>query len=77
MLMKQQFKTLGGAQRRAAFEVAHCNGRFFYNVVRCVKGEPDPSAAINVTRFIKYSWRLDRILRDTGIRKHVRKITGG
>lgn len=59
MLLKQEFKTLAGAQKRAAFENAHCEGRWTYSVVRCVEGDRD-LAEFNVLRFSKYTWRLER-----------------
>jgi hypothetical protein len=59
MLRKQEFKTLAGAQKRAAFETAHCGGRYLYSVVRCLEGERD-TAEFNVLRFTKYTWRLQR-----------------
>jgi hypothetical protein len=59
MLRKQEFKTLAGAQKRAAFETAHCEGRYRYDVVRCVEGDRD-LAEFNVLRFSKYTWRLQR-----------------
>ncbi len=60
MLRKQVFKTLAGAQKRAAFENAHSALHFFYRVVRFLEGERD-TAAFNVLRFSKYTWRIERI----------------
>ncbi len=59
MLRKQVFKTLAGAQKRAAFENAHCDGQYLYSVVRCLEGERD-TAEFNVLRFSKYTWRIER-----------------
>ena len=59
MLRKQIFKTLAGAQKRARFETAHCDGRYLYSVVRCVEGERD-TAEFNVLRFSKYTWQIER-----------------
>ena len=59
MLRKQEFKTLAGAQKRAAFETAHCDGRYLYSVVRCLEGERD-TREFNVLRFTRYTWRIER-----------------
>jgi hypothetical protein len=59
VLLAQEFKTLGGAQKRAAFENAHCGKRYFYTPVRCLDGQPDP-ARLNPDIFHKYTWRLER-----------------
>jgi hypothetical protein len=60
MLKAQQFKTLAGAQKRAAFENAHCKGRYLFQPVRCVNGEPD---SFPITAHIQYTWRLRRTIR--------------
>jgi hypothetical protein len=60
MLLKQQFKTLNGALKRAAFEHAHLNGYYECRAVRCLDGEPDPNdmdASIPRTR---YTWRIKK-----------------
>ena len=62
MIRKLEYKTLAGAQKRAAFETAHCDGRWLYSVVRFVEGERD-TAEFNVLRFSKYTWRLERTKR--------------
>lgn len=58
MILKQVFKTLAGAQKRAAFENAHCEGRWIYRVVRFDDKVSSPT------------WRLWRIHR--GLRCNVR-----
>jgi hypothetical protein len=62
VLRKQVFKTWAGAQKRAAFETAHCGGRWNYVAVRCIDGERD-TAEFNVLRFSKYTWQLWRAKR--------------
>lgn len=59
ILLKQEFKTLRGAQKRAAFETAHCGGRWKYSVVRCRYGDRDLEE-FNVLRYSRYTWRLER-----------------
>lgn len=58
MLLQQEFKTLAGAQKRAAFETAHCNGKYKYLVVRCYRGERD---ADGYDREREYTFRLERL----------------
>jgi hypothetical protein len=62
MLLKQEFKTLAGAQKRAAFENAHCDRRWVFSLVRCADGEPD-SAKYDPAKFSTYTWRLGRAKR--------------
>ena len=65
MLYQQVFKSLAGAQKRAAFERAHVkdgrrgnvNYRFF--VVRCVNGKPD-GEPFDSRR--KYDYRIEKTL---------------
>lgn len=66
MLYKQIFKTLAGAQKRAAFERAHAgdhgniNYRFF--TVRCLEdGTPDGQPYASGR---KYAYRIERTLGD-------------
>jgi hypothetical protein len=59
MLRKQEFKTLAGAQKRAAFENAHCDKRYHYAVVRCVAGVPDTDS-FNILRYSRYTWRIEK-----------------
>lgn len=56
MLLKQEFKTFDGAQRRAAFENAHSKLSRF-TVVRCVNGVPDTDPH-DASKYKKYTWRL-------------------
>jgi hypothetical protein len=58
-LLKQEFKTLSGAQKRAAFERAHCDGKYAYDIVRFIEDERDLKA-LNVLRWSEYTWRLER-----------------
>lgn len=60
MLLSQNFKTLAGAQKRAAFENAHCGKRYTYLPVRCRNGQPDSEP---LQRDREYTWRLDRFVR--------------
>jgi hypothetical protein len=53
------FKTLAGAQKRAAFETAHSK-TYVYQVIRCLDGKPN-FAPYNPT--YGYTWQLQRILR--------------
>ena len=62
MLLSQNFKTLAGAQKRAAFENAHCKSRYYFGVVRCLNGEPD-NQPLDRNRFKEYTWRLNRLIR--------------
>jgi hypothetical protein len=59
MIRKQEFKTLAGAQKRAAFENAHCDKRYNFTVVRFVEGERD-TREFNILRFSRYTWRIER-----------------
>ena len=59
MLLKQEFKTLEGAQKRAAFETAHCGGRWTYSSVRCLGGNRDLEE-FDPNIFPQYTWRLER-----------------
>lgn len=67
MLYTQVFKSLAGAQKRAAFENAHrkdgargnVNYRFF--VVRCINGAPDCEP---FNSRVKYDYRIEKTLRD-------------
>lgn len=67
MLLTQQFKTYDGAAKRARFETNHCNNRYYYEVVRCVNGEPD-KADYDAAKFKTYTWRLRRVARTTNAR---------
>lgn len=62
MLLVQQFKTLEGARKRAAFENAHCNARYRFTIVRCLKGEPDTFTFVP-NNFSEYTFRLKKELR--------------
>ena len=56
-LLVQQFKTLAGAQKRAAFKNAHSD-RYHYEIVRLVDGEID----VNPFGQSKtYTYRLNKI----------------
>jgi len=56
MLLKQVFKSLAGAQRRAAFENAHsANYRFL--VTRCIGGVPDEK---DFDFQQKYDYRIEK-----------------
>ena len=59
MILKKAYKTLNGAQKRAAFENAHCGGRYHYSVVRYVRDQPD-TTEVNIFNWGLYTWRLDR-----------------
>jgi len=67
MLYKQVFKTLEGAEKRAAFERAHVrdgqrgnvNYRFF--VIRCRDGVPDE---LPFDSKVKYDYRIQKTLSD-------------
>ena len=59
MLLKQSFKSLSGAQRRAAFENAHCDRKFVFTLVRCVGDEPD-TLAFTRERYGLYRWRIKK-----------------
>jgi hypothetical protein len=59
MIRKQVFKTLAGAQKRAAFENAHCDKRYSFTVVRFVEGERD-TREFNILRFSRYTWRIEK-----------------
>ena len=59
MLLKQEFKTLEGAAKRARFENAH-SAKHWFRVVRCrTDGNPDPYP-YDHTGTIKYVWRLSK-----------------
>lgn len=58
MLLKQEFKTLAGAQKRAAFENAHCDKRYLFTPVRCFNGVPDPGPYMSPSA--DYTWRLKK-----------------
>lgn len=62
MLLKQNFKTQAGAQKRAAFENAHCNSRYYFVAIRCLNGDPD-NQPLDRDRFNEYTWRLSRTVR--------------
>jgi hypothetical protein len=62
MLLKQQFKTMEGARKRAAFENAHCDRRFIFTPVRCVNGAPDPNPFEGNLMGL-YTWRLKKEMR--------------
>ena len=62
MLLKQQFKTLEGAQKRCRFENAHCDGKYTFKTVRCVNGEYDPHP-FGAHDMHKYTWRLEKTKR--------------
>ena len=64
MILKQAFRTLAGAQKRAAFENAHCGGKHHYSVVRFIGDKPDDEN-VNVFHWGKYTWRLERRTRTT------------
>ena len=64
MILKKVFKTLNGAQRRAAFENAHCEGKYHYDVVRFVGDKPDIEH-VHVLNWHKYTWRLERTTKIT------------
>jgi hypothetical protein len=68
MLLSQQFKTLEGALKRAAFERAHCNGRFHYKAVRCLDGVPDANEMdLDILRRrMRYTWRIEKTPRRFG-----------
>ena len=59
MILNKVFKTLNGAQKRAAFENAHCGGKYHYSVVRFFKGELD-TEPVAVFGWGYYTWRLER-----------------
>lgn len=61
MLLAQTFKTLEGAQRRAAFENAHSKTQM-YVVVRCIGGVVDTDA-FDKAKFARYEWRINRTKR--------------
>lgn len=63
MFLAQEFKTLAGAQKRAAFENAHCVGRYRYSVVKARDGECPDSLPFNPSIFKGYTWRLERKVR--------------
>ena len=64
MLLKQVFKTAEDADKRAAFETAHCNGKYFFRARRCVAGEPGPQP-FHRHRWSEYTWRIERTHRAT------------
>ena len=64
MILKKVYKTLNGAQKRAAFENAHCGGRYHYSVVRFIGDRVDPDQ-VNVFYWGKYTWRLKRETKTT------------
>lgn len=64
MILKKIFKTLNGAQKRAAFENAHCGGKYHYNVIRFVGDKPD-TEHVHVFNWHKYHWRLERTTKTT------------
>ena len=59
MILKQVFKTPHGADKRAAFENAHCKGKYLYTVVRFFCGELDVDPVVGY-RWDRYTWRLER-----------------
>lgn len=62
MLLKQQFKTLEGVQKRAAFENAHCANRYRFTAVRCRDGEKDLHE-FNRDDCARYTWRIEKQVR--------------
>ncbi len=58
MLLKQQFKTLEGVQKRVAFENAHSRTHQFKSV-RCVNGEPD-TREFGAHNMHDYTWRIEK-----------------
>jgi hypothetical protein len=66
MLLTQQFKTLQGALKRAAFEAAHCDKRYSYRVVRCLNGAPQwPTIPLDPDLMHRghYTWRIEKTKR--------------
>jgi len=59
MILKQVFKTAEGARKRAAFENAHCNGKYLYTTVRFFNGKPDTDPIVGY-RWRDYTWKLKR-----------------
>lgn len=59
MLLNQVFKTAEGAHKRAAFENAHCNGRYWYSTVRCLDGAVDTTFP-DQAKWSRYTWRIKR-----------------
>jgi hypothetical protein len=57
VILKQTFKTLAGAQKRAAFETAHSKSHRYVPVRCTVDGEVDPYV---MERDRDYVWRLER-----------------
>jgi hypothetical protein len=56
--MRQVFKTLEGALKRASFENAHCGGRWRFHAVRCL-----PDGQLDESEFVRgqnYTYRLRR-----------------
>ena len=64
MILKKVFKTPEGAHKRAAFENAHCNGKYHYRSIRFIGDKPD-TEPVNVFNWGKYHWRLERTTKTT------------
>jgi hypothetical protein len=62
MLLKQVFKSVSGAQRRAAFENAHSTTHR-YTIERCLGEEPD-KGEFSRERYATYTWRIRKEKRD-------------
>lgn len=57
--LAQVFKSYDGAQKRAKFENAHCDGKYIYTPIRFRCGEVDGEPMVQ-ERWLEYTWRLLR-----------------
>lgn len=64
MILAQVFKTGEGATKRAAFETAHCGGKYRYRAVRFYDSRRD-GEAFDSLRWKLYTWRLERVAQTT------------
>jgi hypothetical protein len=53
LVLKQIFKTYGGAYKRARFETAHSNPRFFYGVRRVQVEQRDRYGVVDTYRIVR------------------------
>jgi hypothetical protein len=60
MILRQEFKTSEGVNKRCRFENAHSNGLFRYQPVRYFNGEVDRDA-FDGARYPNYTWRIERV----------------
>lgn len=63
MLLKQQFKTLEGASKRAAFENAHCQNRYRFTIVWCRNGVPNKKEEWTRDNHTEFTWQLEKVRR--------------